>query len=142
MAPFEGDTDRLSRLAAVEDWQWRSSLLVFSESEKARLYSPEAQRSMAAFSTEEHLRSVFRGLTAHEPLNRMLEAEFQTFLPDQVLTFVDRLSMAHSLEVRSPYLDTDVVTFVASLPDRMKIRGGSTKYLLKQAALVISRRKW
>ena len=65
----------------------------------------------------------------------MLEAEFKTIFPDQVLTFVDRLSMAHSLEVRTAYLDTDVVTFVASLPDRMKIRDGETKYLLKQAAL-------
>lgn len=55
--------------------------------------------------------------------------------PDQVLTFVDRLSMAHSLEVRSAYLDTGVVTFVALLPGRVKIKGGRTKYLLKQAAL-------
>ena len=42
--------------------------------------------------------------------------------PDQVLTFVDRLSMAHSLEVRSAFLDTDVVEFVAALPGSMKIR--------------------
>jgi asparagine synthase (glutamine-hydrolysing) len=74
-------------------------------------------------------------LTAREPLNRMLELEFNGIFPDQVLTFVDRLSMAHSLEVRTAYLDTDVVSFVASLPDRMKIRDGETKFLLKQAAL-------
>ena len=55
-------------------------------------------------------------------------------LPDQVLTYGDRLSMAHSLEVRSAYLDTDVVNFAARLPGRVKIKAGDTKYLLKQAA--------
>ena len=64
----------------------------------------------------------------------MLEAEFHGILPDQVLTFVDRLSMAHSLEVRSAFLDTEVVEFVASLPGSLKIRNGETKYILKQAA--------
>jgi asparagine synthase (glutamine-hydrolysing) len=52
-----------------------------------------------------------------------------------VLTFVDRLSMAHSLEVRTAFMDTRVVRFVAALPGRLKIRDGETKYLLKRAAL-------
>ena len=69
-----------------------------------------------------------------ENVNRVLEAEFKTIFPDQVLTYVDRLSMAHSLEVRTAYLDTDVVTFVARLPGHLKIRQGETKFLLKQAA--------
>jgi asparagine synthase (glutamine-hydrolysing) len=43
--------------------------------------------------------------------------------------------MAHSLEVRTAYLDTDLVTFVAGLPGRLKICGGQTKYILKRAAL-------
>jgi asparagine synthase (glutamine-hydrolysing) len=86
-------------------------------------------------STQEHMRSAFEGLTARDALNRVLEAEFHGIFPDQVLTFVDRLSMAHSLEVRSAFLDTDVVEFVAGLPGTFKIRNGETKYLLKQAAL-------
>ena len=47
------------------------------------------------------LRETFDALTATDPLNRVLEAEFRTIFPDQVLTYVDRLSMAHSLEVRT-----------------------------------------
>lgn len=135
IAPFDRDVARLAALAQLEDFQWRSELLVFNETEKRRLYAPELGERMQQFSTVEHLRCTFARLTATEPLNRILEAEFKTFLPDQVLTFVDRLSMAHSLEVRTAYLDSELVTFVASLPDRMKIRGGETKYLLKQAAL-------
>jgi len=56
------------------------------------------------------------------PLNRVLEYECPHDFSDQVLTFVDRLSMAHSLEVRSAYLDTDFVRFIASLPGHLKIR--------------------
>lgn len=135
IAPFQGDRERLADFAGREEWCWRSRLLVFSEEEKRRLYSRGVAGEMSEFSTPQHLRRTFESLTAREPLNRMLEAEFRTILPDQVLTFVDRLSMAHSLEVRSAYLDTDVVNFVTALPDRMKIRAGDTKYLLKRAAL-------
>jgi asparagine synthase (glutamine-hydrolysing) len=90
---------------------------------------------MKAYSARDRLRRDFSLLTATDPLNRILEAEFRTIFPDQVLAFVDRLSMARSLEVRTAYLDTDFVTFVASLPGHWKIRNGETKYLLKKAAL-------
>jgi asparagine synthase (glutamine-hydrolysing) len=133
--PFEYEQDRLAALAGRPEWDWRGDLFVFNEQEKQRLYAPAVRDTMSRFSSVNLLRSAFDRATAREPLNRMLEAEFGTIFPDQVLTFVDRLSMAHSLEIRTAYLDTDLVTFVARLPDRMKIRGGDTKYLLKQAAL-------
>ena len=120
--------------AGLNDWAWRSRLLVFDDEEKFSLYSGDTRAALADVSTGEHVRQVFEDLTARDPLNRMLEAEFRGIFPDQVLTFVDRLSMAHSLEVRSAFLDTDVVEYVASLPGSMKIRNGETKYALKRAA--------
>jgi asparagine synthase (glutamine-hydrolysing) len=116
------------------DWEWRAKLLVLSEQEKRDLYSPEVRDALADTSTAVHLRCAFEHLTARDPLNRILEAEFGGIFPDQVLTFVDRLSMAHALEVRSPFLDTDVIEFVASLPGGLKICNGETKHLLKKAA--------
>jgi asparagine synthase (glutamine-hydrolysing) len=130
--PFESQPDFLARLAGQHDWQWRAKLLVMTEAEKNELYSPDVAHS---FDTAAHLRGYFTGLTAQGPVNRVLEAEFNGFFPDQVLAFVDRLSMAHSLEVRSAFLDTDLITYLASLPDEWKMREGGTKYLLKQAAL-------
>jgi asparagine synthase (glutamine-hydrolysing) len=118
----------------ANDWQWRYDLLVLSDEEKHWLYSPDAAAALAHVSTREHVRRAFTNLTAADPLNRVLEAEFHGFLPDQVLTFVDRLSMAHSLEVRAPFLDTALVEFVAGISGWRKIRHGATKWLLKDAA--------
>ena len=121
--------------ARPRDWAWRSKLLVFTEDEKRALYAPDVQRAVETASTRELLRDTFDALTTRDPLNRVLEAEFRTIFVDQVLTYVDRLSIAHSLEARTAYLDTDVVEFVAGLPGRLKIKHGETKYLLKKAAL-------
>ena len=87
-----------------------------SDEEKCALYSPDVRaRARRTCPTREHMRARVRSRsTARDPLNRVLEAEFHGIFPDQVLTFVDRLSMAHSLEVRSAFLDTEVVEYVAS----------------------------
>ena len=118
----------------VEDWAWRADLLVMSDEEKCALYTPDVRAALGHVSTRDHMRAAFESLSARDPLNRVLEAEFHGIFPDQVLTFVDRLSMAHSLEVRSAFLDTEVVEFVAALPGSLKIHDGETKYILKQAA--------
>lgn len=131
--PFQDQPDYLKSLYESEDSQWRAKLLVYSEEEKAKLVSAGARHSQG--SARELLKQDFSGLTATQPLNRVLEAEFHSIFADQVLAFVDRLSMAHSLEIRSAFLDTKVVEFAARLPDEMKIRQGETKYLLKKAAL-------
>lgn len=114
--------------------EWRAKLLVYSEAAKRELYHPDVAAALAGTSTVDLLKTTFDQVKTTDPLNRILEAEFRTILPDQILTYVDRLSMAHSLEVRSAYLDTDVVEFVGKLPGALKIRRGETKYLLKQAA--------
>lgn len=133
---FTGPPELLERLWEADDWAWRAKLLTLSESEKSMLYTPDARRAVEAIQADstERIRDAFSSLTASDPLNRVLEAEYLTLLPDDVLSFADRLSMAHSLEVRSPFLDTAVVEFVAGLPGSWKIRNGQTKWLLKQAA--------
>lgn len=133
--PFEKQIDLLARLSEPHDWAWRYKLLVFSDAEKALLYAPDISSQTLGVSTFDRLRRDFSGLSARDPLNRVLEAEFRTIFPDQVLAFVDRLSMAHSLEVRTAYLDTDFVSFVAGLPGSLKIKNGETKYLLKKLSL-------
>lgn len=128
---FQGQQEFLARLASPHDWEWRSKLFVFTEEDKRRLYRPE---SLPQADTSQWMRKIFDGCTAQDPLNRVLEAEFLTQLPDQVLAFADRLSMAHSLEIRTGFLDTEVMEFAARIPGRFKIHGQEIKSVLKTAA--------
>lgn len=64
-------------------------------------------------------------------LNRYILLDHHYYLPDDILVKVDRMSMAHSLEVRPPFLDHRLVEFAASLPENFKIRGSTLKFLLK-----------
>ncbi|MBN1162070.1 MAG: asparagine synthase (glutamine-hydrolyzing) [Dehalococcoidales bacterium] len=133
LVPYQDDTNYLESLAEKEDWRWRYKLLVFSDEEKASLYSPEIAEVTRVYSTLRHLRQYFDALKTTDPLNRILEAEFYSIFPDQVLAFVDRLSMAHSLEIRTAYLDPEFIELAARIPGRLKIKNGETKYILKQA---------
>jgi len=65
-------------------------------------------------------------------LNRFLAFDRKYYLPDDLLQKVDRMSMAHSLEVRPPYLDHRIIEFASSLPDRFKVQGRSLKVILKR----------
>jgi asparagine synthase (glutamine-hydrolysing) len=66
-------------------------------------------------------------------LSRLLQLNFETYLLDDLNVKMDRMSMAHALETRSPFLDTAVVEFGASLPDRLRMRLGRGKVLLRRA---------
>jgi asparagine synthase (glutamine-hydrolysing) len=66
-------------------------------------------------------------------LKRVLHLNFRTYLPEDLLVKMDRCSMAHGLEARSPLLDTALTEFAARLPDRFQLRGFKTKVLLRKA---------
>lgn len=66
-------------------------------------------------------------------LSKVLYVNFMTYLPDDLLVKMDRSTMAHGLEGRSPFLDHRLVEYVAGLPDRLKLRRGTTKYVLRAA---------
>jgi asparagine synthase (glutamine-hydrolysing) len=66
-------------------------------------------------------------------VDRTTQFFVRLYMQDGILTKVDRASMLHSLEVRSPFLDIELVDFVRRLPASLKLRGGTTKYILKRA---------
>ena len=66
-------------------------------------------------------------------LSNLQRLDVKNYLPLDILTKVDRMSMAHSIETRVPLLDHKLVEFAATIPPEMNLRGGTTKYVLKQA---------
>ena len=79
------------------------------------------------------VRTVLGGL-GDDPLPTTLYLDAQLALVDNMLHYFDRTSMAHSLEVRVPFLDHHVVEYCARIPAGLKVRGLTSKYLLKRAA--------
>jgi asparagine synthase (glutamine-hydrolysing) len=76
---------------------------------------------------------VFAGLNHLDAVDAMLAGDVAWYLPTDLLPKMDIATMAHSLESRSPFLDWRLTEFVAKLPSDMKLRGGTSKYLLKKA---------
>jgi asparagine synthase (glutamine-hydrolysing) len=114
------------------DVEWRYQLSLFKDVEKDRLLSGEFKSRLNGTSSFSLYQASFQDTTSKDPLNRILEIEWNTQLPDQVLAFVDFLSMAHSVEIRSPFLDYRLVEFVATIPGNLKIRNGNVKDILKR----------
>ncbi len=115
-----------------DDIKWRHHLGVFNDEEKDLFLAAGFRSHLNSISSFSLLAENFNQTTSRDPLNRMLEMEWNTQLPDQVLAFVDFLSMAHSVEIRSPFLDYRLVEFVATLPGSVKIRNGDVKDILKK----------
>src|SRR5207247_6236169 len=65
--------------------------------------------------------------------DRATDFDIRCYLPGDILVKVDRAAMAHGLETRAPFLDVDLVEFVLNLPARLRFKGDSLKYFLRQA---------
>lgn len=112
----------------------RMAQYLADDAAKRTLYTPMMRAATDAQPSAGLIRALYRDSGTPDPLNRALAVDQETLLPDQVLAFVDRLSMAHGLEVRPPLLDHRIVEFAARIPGRLKIGGdGRVKHLFKQA---------
>jgi asparagine synthase (glutamine-hydrolysing) len=80
------------------------------------------------------LASRLHGFPDTDPLNRVMWFDFMTYLPDDLLVKVDRATMLSSVEARAPFLDREVMELVLPAPSRLKVRGLTTKAILKEAA--------
>jgi len=82
---------------------------------------------------DEYIRQHFSRADSSDYVNRQLYVDIKTYLCDNIMVKVDRMSMAASLEARAPFLDYRVVEYAATIPSALKIRGTQTKYILKKA---------
>ncbi len=108
---------------------WR---IIFDETAKAKLYTAEVRHALQGVDTVDLYRATFAQTKATHPLNRMLYVDTRFYLPNDMLVKVDRMTMAHSLEARVPFLDYRLVEFAATMPPHLKLkRWRFGKYLLK-----------
>jgi len=105
----------------------------FANEAKAALYTPALAAELRGTDSLALLEAAVAASDAPTDLERVAHADVALYLPDDLLVKMDIASMAHSLEVRSPFLDHHVMEFAASLPARMKLRGRTQKYLLRRA---------
>ena len=137
MSQKKGVVNKLKRFvegsvlpANLRHYRWNTFL---TEDRKDMLYTEELRASVCHQSPFSKFANILEASPDADPLWQVQQADINTFLVDDILVKVDRMSMANSLEVRTPFLDHRVVQFAAGLPSRMRLRGLTTKYILKKS---------
>jgi asparagine synthase (glutamine-hydrolysing) len=124
----------LRHVARDPQGRYLDSVSFYHRDERESLLSPDVRARFEGWDAEAHFSAPLRRFSGLPLPAQMMAFDFETYLPEDCLTKVDRMSMAHSIESRVPLLDHLVVEFAASLPVSMKIHGGRRKHLLKQLA--------
>jgi asparagine synthase (glutamine-hydrolysing) len=114
--------------------RYLDSVSVFTSLNRKELYTSDF---LSSVGTASYVNGLFHELAGHvttgEAVDKILYIDSRTYLPGDILTKVDRMSMAVSLEARAPLLDHKLIDFVTGIPASLKLAGLETKYLLKQA---------
>jgi asparagine synthase (glutamine-hydrolysing) len=106
---------------------------IMSDTMRGRLFSPALRRELGGYHAAEVLRRHAAACPADDALSLVQYLDMKVYLPGDILTKVDRASMAHGLEVRVPLLDHSLVEWMSGLPPSLKLRRGVGKYLFKKA---------
>ena len=126
---------RFSRASSLRpSGRYQDSMTTLRPAERSRLYKREVAAHIDAEATTAALTATFDGFRHGTSLDRALKTDLRWYLPDDILTLTDRLSMWHSLELRVPYLDHRLVEEAMTVPSNAKIHGLDQKHILKQVA--------
>ncbi|HEU4619931.1 MAG TPA: XrtA/PEP-CTERM system amidotransferase [Gammaproteobacteria bacterium] len=106
---------------------------IFTAENRRKLFSGDMHRALEGYEAAEVFRGHLAGRSFPDALSMVQYLDYKTYLPGDILTKVDRASMAHSLEVRVPFLDYRFVEWAAALPASVKLGGGEGKRVLKRA---------
>ncbi len=131
-------TRRLAKLFSGAGLEGNERLVEYfrwvREADLLALYTPEARRELGSTLAATPMLDFINPLSDRfSKLDRVLTLEQEFFLPDHNLIYTDKMSMAHGVEVRVPFLDLDLVDFAARIPLGLKQRGAEGKWVLKKA---------
>jgi asparagine synthase (glutamine-hydrolysing) len=122
---------RISFLKGGERYAASLTYFYFERDPRAALFSDAAARELRAFDAEDDIRIPFETAEG-DRLDRMLYADTKVRLPDHPVMITDRMTMAHGLEARSPFMDHRLVEFVARLRSSLKVKGRSLRLMQKR----------
>jgi asparagine synthase (glutamine-hydrolysing) len=122
----------LQNLGTTFERAYFSDLSLFREDTKPGFLTPEFRTQLNGHDPFAGFVKHFKRVRGLDPLNQLLYVDLKTWLANDILVKVDRMSMANALEVRSPLLDHKVIEFAATIPADLKYRGRISKYLLKR----------
>ncbi|MBU6268118.1 MAG: amidotransferase 1, exosortase A system-associated [Sphingomonadales bacterium] len=130
--PLRAKTTLLSLAGSSED-AYANAISVTAPHLREALYTPDYLRERGDYRAEQPFTELMRKAPARSGLDRAQYADLKFWLPGDILTKVDRASMAVSLEAREPLLDHRLIEFAATLPENLRVRHGQGKWLMKQA---------
>jgi asparagine synthase (glutamine-hydrolysing) len=130
----EGMTGRrfLRHLALDGADRYLDANMLFRDYDRSALFQPDAYREIQSNDMRVRWRSLLQNGNRHW-LSSLQYFDIKSYLPNDILTKVDRMSMAHSIEAREPLLDHKFVEFAATIPPELKLKGITTKYIFKRA---------
>ncbi len=137
----------LTNLSLSPEEGYFHSLSWFTPEMKGLLYKEPLKKALNGYDPFSVMKAYFDRTRGWDPLSRIQYVDIKTYLVDDILTKVDRASMAHSLEVRVPLLDHEVMEYAASIPACYKLQNGEGKYIFKKVlqgllpSEVLNRRK-
>ena len=123
----------LQALALDSTQAYLHSVSVLRSDEREALYSSGFKRTLAGYRAQEVFKHHAAKANTTDPLALVQYLDYKTWLVGDINTKVDRASMAHSLEVREPLMDHQLIEWLATLPSELKIKGQEGKWLLKKA---------
>jgi asparagine synthase (glutamine-hydrolysing) len=112
---------------------YHHSMSHMRQEQRQRLFSPAFKRELGGYNSIQVFRDHAERARTDDPLALIQYLDYKTWLVGDINTKVDRASMAHSLEVREPLMDHELVEWLATLPSDLKVHGGQGKYVFKSA---------
>jgi asparagine synthase (glutamine-hydrolysing) len=127
----------LRHVGRDEQGRYLDSIRFFGADEKPDLLTSDVRARLDGPDPETRLARHFERFSHLPWPSQMMRFDAETYLPEDVLTKVDRMSMAHSIESRVPLLDNEVIAFASALPASLKIKHGRRKHALKEVAATL-----
>jgi asparagine synthase (glutamine-hydrolysing) len=124
---------RLSFLSGSERYAGSLTYFYFDHAQRQALFSKASRAELAGYDAERALKDPFDAV-AGDAIDRMLYADSKIRLPDHPVMISDRMTMAHGLEARSPFMDHRLAEFAARMPSNVKVRGRNLRYLQRKLA--------